>query len=74
MFLLLICTCTYVRSIVPSLLDNRLGKVGYVPCSKSYVLNEYTLASIDINKLRLDSRVPFGNVLGSGNEKVRTWQ
>lgn len=28
--LLLICTCTYVRSIVPSLLDSRLGKVGYV--------------------------------------------
>ncbi|KAK9300005.1 hypothetical protein QLX08_007206 [Tetragonisca angustula] len=27
--LLLICTCTYVRSIVPSLLDSRLGKVGF---------------------------------------------
>ncbi|XP_017878232.1 protein kish-A [Ceratina calcarata] len=26
--LLLICTCTYVRAIIPSLLDNRLGKVG----------------------------------------------
>ncbi|KAG7198133.1 hypothetical protein KM043_005552 [Ampulex compressa] len=26
--LLLICTCTYIRSIVPSLLDTRLGKVG----------------------------------------------
>ncbi|CAL7937165.1 transmembrane protein 167A-like protein ksh [Xylocopa sonorina] len=27
--LLLICTCTYIRAIVPSLLDNRLGKVGF---------------------------------------------
>ncbi|CAK9819821.1 Protein kish-A [Anthophora plagiata] len=26
--LLLICTCTYIRSIVPTLMDNRLGKVG----------------------------------------------
>ncbi|XP_076176748.1 transmembrane protein 167A-like protein ksh [Ptiloglossa arizonensis] len=26
--LLLICTCTYVKAIVPSLLDKRMGKVG----------------------------------------------
>ncbi|KAL2712219.1 protein kish-A, partial [Vespula squamosa] len=28
--LLLICTCTYIRSIAPSFLDNRLGKVGFL--------------------------------------------
>ncbi|OAD57659.1 Protein kish-A, partial [Eufriesea mexicana] len=27
--LLLICSCTYLRHTVPSLLDNRLGKVGF---------------------------------------------
>ncbi|XP_014484346.1 PREDICTED: protein kish-A [Dinoponera quadriceps] len=27
--LLLICTCTYIRSLVPNLFDKRLGKVGF---------------------------------------------
>ncbi|XP_036148591.1 protein kish-A isoform X1 [Monomorium pharaonis] len=27
--LLLICTCTYIRSLAPNLFDKRLGKVGF---------------------------------------------
>lgn len=41
--LLLICTCTYIRSLVPNLFDKRLGKIGWV----------YVLECRDITKIHV---------------------
>lgn len=77
--LLLICTCTYIRSLAPNLFDKRLGKVGYVNAFikhrqniYSYVWYIHTLYIFN-EFLILVFRVLFGNVLGLVKEKARTW-
>lgn len=74
MILLLICTCTYIKAIVPSLLDKRMGKVGYV-CLMSFRDIYVRIVFLILIKINCSVfRVHSGSVLGSAKGKVLTWR